>query len=504
MPAGAAVRPPMLSKTRYVAGQQCHLRLWNDQHQRDLAEPVSASLKAIFDQGHAVGELATRRFPGGVLVREESWPIEEACARTAALMADPRVPAIFEAAFVHGGTLVRVDILERAAGGRWNLIEVKSTGSVKRVHVQDAALQAWVVRGAGVKLGSVAVCTLNTAYVYDGTKLDLEQLFTLHDVSEQARELGATVSDNVPILLRVLGQDEPPAIEPGPHCSEPYDCPYLAHCTRNLVPVSHPIIELPKLSPRKAAWLTEHDIESIHDLHLAPEELELTPLQERVRDSVTRGVEFIAPELRAALEKPEHPIFYLDFETVGSAIPRYAGTRPFQFVPFQWSMHIEEADGTLGHEEFSSDSDTDPRAALAEALLAAVGSQGSICSYSSYESTVIRGLAAALPQYRARLTALLPRLWDLLLVVRQHYYHPDFHGSFSIKGVLPALVPGASYDDLSVSDGMQAGIAYLEAITTEDAARKAELLAALRAYCQRDSLGMVEVRRALLERSADA
>lgn len=492
----------MLSKTRYVSGQQCHLRLWNDQHQREVAEPVSASLQAIFDQGHAVGELATRRFPGGVLVQEESWPIEEACARTAALMADPSVPAIFEAAFLHGGTLVRVDILERGARGRWNLIEVKSTGSVKPVHLQDAALQAWVVRGAGVRLGSVSVCTLNTAYVYDGSKLDLEQLFTVHDVSEQAEELRPAVAKNVPVLLRVLGQEHPPAIEPGPHCNEPYDCPYLAHCTRDLVPVSHPITELPKLSAKKAALLSEHDIESIHDLHLAPEELELTSLQERVRDSVTRGVEFIAPELGAALEEPTYPIFYLDFETFGPAIPRYAGTKPFEPVPFQWSIHVEDQSGTVRHEEFLSESDGDPREALAEALLLAVGSSGSICSYSFYENAVIRRLASALPKYRRRLTALLPRLWDLLPVVRQHYYHPDFRGSFSIKSVLPALVPGASYDELAVRDGMQAGLAYLAAITTEDAARKAELLAALRAYCRRDSLGMVEVRRALLQKTS--
>lgn len=494
-------RSPFLSKSRYIAGQQCHLRLWYDEHQRELQAPVSGTLQAVFDQGHAVGELATQRFPGGVLVEEKSWPLEPALERTATLMARRDVPAIFEAAFVHADTLVRVDILERAKKGRWNLIEVKSTGSVKPTHVEDAAVQTWVARGAGVKIDRVYVCTLNTSYVYDGVTLDLEELFTLHDVTEKVEGLLESVSENVPVLLEVLSQRKPPEVEPGPHCEEPYECPYLAHCTRDLEPTLHDIAELPHLRADKAELLRESGIVSILDLNRALEDFALTSLQERVRDAVTQGAEFVGSGLRAALSTVTYPIHYLDFETFGTAVPRYAGTRPFQFVPFQWSNHIEDERGTLRHDEFLSEDDRDPREALAHALLASLGSRGTICTYSSYERRVITELATALPKYKRRLEALLPRLWDLLPIVREHYYHPEFHGSFSIKSVLPAVVPELTYDDLAVADGMQAGVAYLEAITTADPTRKSELLGALRDYCGRDSLAMLEVRRALLRKS---
>lgn len=496
----AAAEYPLLSKSRYVAGLQCHLRVWYDRHRPELREAPSEELQAIFDQGHAVGGLATQLFPGGVLVAEDHTRGHEARELTQQLMSRGDVPAVFEAAFVHGGTQVRIDALRRRPGERWDIIEVKSTASVKQTHLDDVAVQYWVAKGAGVKVSRAYVCTLNTAYVFDGVQLDLQRLFSLHDVTKEVRARQPGITPGVRDMIGVLQSVHPPAVSPGAHCDSPYECPYIAHCRRGLEPVLNPLEDLPNLSAKKASRLRELGVTTVEGLDGTPEEFRLSQLQARVRDCVRTGTEYVGPGLEGALAEPAYPIHHLDFEAFNPAIPRYADTSPYQALPFQWSNHIENRDGHVRHEGYLSAQDRDPREELAVALLRSVGRVGTICSYSPYERQVISGLAHHLPKYARRLRALLPRLWDLLPIIRRHYYHPNFHGSFSIKTVLPVLVPSLSYDGLEVADGIQAGRAYLEAITTSDPARKGRLLGALRAYCAQDTMAMVELRRALWHR----
>lgn len=486
-------QPPNLSKSRYLAGLQCQLRLWYQCYEPGPAK-VDAALQGIFDTGHQVGELATRRYPGGVLVDADHFHPEEALAHTQDLLADPSVPAIFEAAFRYENVLVRTDILVRQQRGAWDLQEVKSTLGVKEPHIPDLAIQCWVLRGAGLAVRRAGILTLNGGYVYAGGEHDVISLFALHDLTRESAKMAEEIAESVAQFHQMLRAEQPPTISPGDHCFSPYECPFYEHCTRGQEFVEHPIEDLPSLRGKRKEGLTELGIESILGI---PDDHPLTELQARVRDCVCGQRPYVSPDLPSALQEPQYPIHHLDFETFSPAVPLYIGTCPYQVLPFQWSNHIENPDGTIRHEEYLCDDDKDPRQDFAESLLASLGDEGSICIYSPYEIRIIRDLAADVPALQQPLLALLDRAWDLCQVIKKHFYHPDFHGSFSLKAVLPALVPTMCYDSLAIQEGNAASCAYMEFVMSDDTDRQQEIRQDLLEYCGQDTLGMVELRRAL-------
>lgn len=489
-------RPATLSKTRFLSGCQCPLKLWFDIHEPRLAPPPDEALKAVFQTGRRVGELARRRWPGGILVHGVPGRPDAAFERTRALMDDPAVPAIYEAAVAHGGAMTRVDVLARAPGGAWDLVEVKSGTRVKEPHDLDVAVQYWVLRGAGLDVRRAGVLVLNREYVYPGGELDLDALFRFEDLSEGVEARLGDIDSKVAELHAVAARDEPPDIPIGEHCFTPYDCPYFAHCSRDVVFPEHPIDVLPHLKGWRREGLETQGIEAVEDI---PDDYDLTEAQARVRECIVSGRPWRSAGLRDALEAVDWPLRALDFEAANIAVPRYAGTRPYDAIPFQFSCHVQPAPGGgIEHREFLAEDDGDPREALARALLDAAGKGGSILVYSGYESRVIGDLAAWLPHLADDLLALRPRLVDLLKILERHYCHPDFGGSYSIKAVLPVLVPDMSYEDMAVADGRAAGRAWMRLVDTPDWVEKQELTEALLDYCRQDSLAMLKLREALL------
>lgn len=490
----AVTRRPSLSKTRFVAGTQCHLRLWHDTYARELASPADESLQAVFDTGQEVGELACRRYPGGHLVAHDHRHVGEALAETREVLDAGTAPALFEAAFVHEAVLVRADVIERLPHGGWRLVEVKSTTRPKEVFVVDAAVQLWVLRGAGLDVREAGVLTLNRNYVYDGGRLDLDALFRLHPVTDEATARLDAVGGQVRDQQAMLAGSAAPDIAPGDHCFVPYACPYHAHCTRHQPAADHGLDELPRLAPGLRARL---DAMGVHEIRDVPDDFPLNWLQRIVRQAVVDGRAQVHGDFHAELARRVPPVHYLDFETFAPAIPRFAGTRPYDPVPFLFSVHTEREGAPPAHRDYLHARDDDPRPALAGRLLEALGSAGTICTYSGYERQVLRALAAALPDRARALRALEARLFDLLPVVRNGYYHPDFRGSFSIKTVLPALVPGLGYDDLAIADGQVAAAMYRKALASVDSGEQRRTFQNLRAYCARDTWAMVELCRAL-------
>ena len=485
---------PRLSKSTYLTGKQCHLRLWHHFHARHLATPADESLQNVFDTGHEVGELACRRYPGGHLIAHDHQHVPEALEETRRVMDAGAVPALFEAAFEHEHVLVRADVLERLPEGGWRLVEVKSTTRVKDVFVLDIAVQLWVVRGAGLDVREAGVLTLNRDYVYDGAQLDVDALFKLHPVFDEAVALLDGIGAEAQEMRTMLTQSEAPAIAPGDHCFQPYACPYYAHCTRDLTWPDHGIMELPRLGAAPRADLEAAGINEIKDI---PDSFPLNRLQQVVREAVRQGRIQVHGKLNNALAAIKPPVRHLDFETFAPAVPRFAGTRPYHAIPFLFSVHTERADQPPTHADYLHEGADDPRPMLVERLLEALGRKGSICIYSNYERRMLRELAAAVPQRAAALAAVEARLFDLLPVVRHCCYHPDFRGSFSIKNVLPALAPGLGYDDLAVADGKLAAALHQRALANDNLAERQQTFAALRAYCQRDTLATLELRKAL-------
>ncbi len=487
---------PSLSKSRFQFGLQCLKRLYLECYNRELADKVSDSLQAVFDTGNAVGEKARERFPGGRLVEESYLEHAKAVVATRTLLADSSIPSLYEAAVDFEGIRARFDILVRRDGQRFDLVEVKSSTSVKDEHITDVAIQLYAAEGCGIPIDRAYLMHLNREYVYRGGEYDLEQLFTLEDVTGDARVyLAQSVPGALAEMWETLELDAAPDIDTGKHCNRPYTCSFFGHCHK--AEPEHSVMQLPRLSDSLLERLKASGIASIGDI---PADLPgLNALQLRVRDSVAGGRAYVGSGLRHSLEEIKLPASFLDFETINPALPLYVGTRPYERIPFQWSLHILDESGESTHREFLNPDAEDPRERFAASLLDAVPDAGSIVAYSSYEKGVINELAEALPRYRDGLLALVPRIIDLLKVVQGNYYHPKFHGSFSIKKVLPALVPDMGYRGLAVKEGLEASAAYAHLVTgkvPED--KDAKTRDALLAYCKRDTEAMVRVYQALL------
>lgn len=477
-----------------MAGHQCHLRLWYDVHERRLMPPIGDAQQAIFDTGHEVGDLARERYSGGHLVAHDYRNIPAALAETQRLIEEDAAPALFEPAFWHNNVLARVDVLERIPGGGWRIIEVKSTTRCKPEHIPDVAVQLWVLRGAGLDVRDAGVLTLNREYIYDGIHLDLDALFKFHPVLDEADALLESVGTDVAEMQALLAADFPPDIQPSRHCLKPYTCPYYEHCTRHIPQPEHGIGELSGIKSDSREELEAIGVTEVRDV---PANFPLNKLQSTIRQAVIDGSDTVHGDLARSLAGLTPPVRHLDFETLQSAIPRFAGTRTYDQIPFLFSVHTESGEASLEHVDYIHEYDSDPRPRLIENLLEALGEEGSICTYSSFERTQLKALVTAFPQYASALNDVVERLVDLLPILRGSYYHPAFHGSFSIKAVLPVIAPDLGYDDLEIADGRLASVRYARALASANPRERRQIFEDLRAYCARDTLAMVELRKAL-------
>ncbi len=481
-----------MHKALYAAGLQCERRLWQLRHAPGRARPPEAGELERRAEGREIGRGAQRCYPGGVEVEERDFGA--AHARTRVLLEDPNVPAIFEAAFEHGGVRVRADLLERLPDGRFGLREVKSAGALRPEHLDDLALQLWVLRGAGLALASAELWLVDATRPAEPGGIDWSQYFVRRDVLEEATFLAEDVAEQLDQQRAWLAGGEPERA-PSPHCRAPRPCEFLEHCTAGLP--EDWIGRLPGLRSAEYEALRERGVLTIAAI---PDSFPLKPRQARARQAQRGDGLVVAPGLAEALAGSGPPAAYLDFEATSAARPIFPGTTPFQQVPFQWSLHRVDASGALAHAEFLAPAAGDPRRPFAESLLAELARDDSpIHVYSGYEARVLDSVAAAYPDLAAGLAALVARLVDLLEVVRDHVYASRFAGSFSIKRVAPALVPGFGYDDLDgIADGGRAALAIGALLRgTLDAQAEARVRAELRAYCARDTLALVELHRAL-------
>lgn len=486
-------KPTYLTKSRYTAGLQCLLRLWLDAHEPgERDEPKPGSAAAV---GNELGSMAHLLFPGGVLVEEKPWEHEAAVARTSALMADRAVPAIFEAAIEHCGVRIRIDILERLLGGWWGIREVKSSGSVKDHYYDDVAVQLHVAQSSGARISSVEVLHIDKEYVRGTTEVSLPDLLRRVDVRTEAIGRLAGIETRLKAQIAILSRPKAPTIEPAAHCHAPYSCSHWERCiaTKPADWTYH----LPRLRAEKREELKNLGVESISAI---PDGFPLSKAQTIIRDTTKSGRAFVAPDLADRLDAFGPPADYLDFETFMSAVPVYAGTRPFEVIPFQWSLHRVDGGRKHSHREFLADGAVDPRRAFAETLIATLnGTDAPIIVYSAYEQTRLKELAATFPDLAKPITSIIARLSDLLPTVRAGVYHPDFRFSHSIKSVAPVLCPDVTYDDLdAIADGEAASVAFwLIASGRANAPTTKRLRRALLAYCKRDTWAMVRLHQAL-------
>jgi hypothetical protein len=480
--------PIALSKTKLLSLSQCARKLWLETYRPELIEEPASEKAALLATGNVVGELARQlygRGSGHVVGFERG--LRAAIDATRALVAAGGREPIFEATFDHDGVSVRIDIFDRSENAP-KLVEVKASSRVKEHHLDDCAIQTWALIENGLKPRAVAVATLNPDFVYSGDGR-YEGLLVETDVTDAVRGRVAGVAAQVAAARRTLAGLDEPAVAVGPHCGAPHDCAFYAHCAPPAG--KYPVLGLG--GGKEKLFELMHS--GYRDLRDVPEGELKTDLQRRIWQQSRVEAPYIDPELRALAASLPFPRFYLDFETVNPAVPLFAGTRPFEALPFQWSCHVEKSRGALEHAEFLDLGTEPPMCRLAEALLATLGSAGPILVYTPYERRVLHDLATRYGDLAERLAALEQRLVDLHPPTRRHYYHPAMQGSWSIKAVLPTVAPDLSYVTLGeVRDGFGAQTAYFEAIDPRTSTPRREALRrALLDYCRQDTLALARL-----------
>jgi hypothetical protein len=486
-----------LSKSLYIRGLQCHKSLYLNKYQPELRGEPTPELEALWKSGHEVGDFAHMLFPGGVVVPFDGLTKEEQLAKTREEI-DRGTKAIYEATFSYDGVFVKADIIVRNRGN-WNLYEVKSSTSVKEHHWDDVAVQYYVLSGCGLPINKAYLVHINNGYVRNGDIVP-EELFVLQDITGIVKDKQASIPEEL-AGLRAMLRGKVPEIDIGPHCEDPYPCDFMDHCWQH-VP-EHSVFSL------RGRGIDQWELYRQGVIKLQDVPLDSLNLMQRMQTEyfLDRKSHADPAKIREFLRKVRYPVCFLDFETFGSGIPLFDGTRPYQQVPFQYSLHrIDAEGGEARHFEYLAQPGVDPRREIAETLVGEVPFGACVIAYNmGFEKRVLRELGEFHPKLRKRLNAVMEGMIDLMEPFkRRDIYHWRMNGSYSLKSVLPVLVPEMTYEGLEISDGAMASEAYFKMGDTSDPAELALLRKDLLGYCKQDTLGLVRLLEKMRSMAADS
>ncbi len=481
----------LLSKTKYITGLQCPRLIWITIHEPKKIPETDPVTQYIFDQGHLVGDLAKKLFPGGVDISTEDFMVNIYSTEDLLRVRQP----LFEAGILAGKLYSRVDILSPVGKDGWDIVEVKSSTSVKNVHIDDVAFQRYCCNQSGLNIRKCCLALINNQYVKD-EEINPAGLFNIHDVTDKVEEASVGIQDKIDDILEVIGRETCPEMIIGPHCRDPYECS-LSDCWDHLP--EHNIFTL-YYGGKKSFQMYDSGIVAVGEI---PDGYRLNDKQRIQQACVASGKPHVDKEaIHDFLSSLEYPLYYLDFETINPAVPLFDGTRPYQHTPFQFSLHmVKDEFSQPEHFSFLARGTGDPRLALLAELQNTIGNEGSVLAYNKgFEEGILRDLALAFPEYNDWVAQVCDRLVDLLLPFSSfYYYHPAQKGTASLKAVLPAITD-RGYEDLDISDGQVASITFL-AVTYGDMpqAERAQVMENLVKYCGRDTEGMIWIVERLKE-----
>lgn len=475
-----------LSKSLYIRGLQCHKSLYLHKHSPELKDEVDESTEAIFQQGYEVGDYAKGLFPGGVEIPYEANNYGGQVEKTQEAIGSGE-KIIYEAAFCHDNVFVKVDILRKGTRG-WEIYEVKSSTEVHDVHLDDAALQYYVVAGSGLPVSKTHVVTINNQYVRQGN-IEPKKLFSITNVGISVEVKQNDIVKNLKKLRKMLGGDIP-VIDIGDHCSDPYDCDFMGHCWSHIPENS--VFDLCGSNARKLA-LYKKGILRMEDAPLD----ELEARQVFQVEASLKQLEIVSSEyVTEFIDSLWYPLYFLDFETIQPAVPPFDGVRPYRQIPFQYSLHYIERKGAKPkHIEYLAEPGEDPREPVAKRLTNEIPQDACVLAYNkSFEIGVLKELQEWCPKYSKKLDRIISNIRDLRdPFSKRHVYHWKMNGSASLKSVLPALIPEMTYEGMEVSHGGEAQQAYFEMCAIEDPQERTRIRRALLEYCNQDTLAMVKL-----------
>ncbi len=484
----------LISKGRYLSGLKCDKLLWCQYNDKDIIPDTSTATQAKFDQGHDVGELATRLFPDGIMVKTDSHYAEVLVPATLEAIKEAR--PLYEPGLVYKNAYALMDILNPAENGAWDLIEVKSATSVKEVYIPDVAIQKYILEGAGLELRRCYVMHINNQYVRQGD-LDPAGLLTSVDITDRVDDFISQVDGDLDRMLEVIRSKKCPDVPIGAHCYDPYDCDLIPVCFDYLP--DHNVMTL--CGGEKIRFeLLDSGIQSISDI---PDAFRLNAKQQIQVDAVKSGeIHFEAEVAKKFLDSLEYPLHFLDFETLWPGLPIFNGTRPYQHVPFQFSLHVLESPETEPvHYSYLPEGTEDPRPEILEKLSNHIGPKGSVVAFkASFEKKCLRESAQAYPQYSDWFGDIEPRVVDLLVPFKNfNIYHPEQGRTASLKAVLPAFT-GIDWGDEGDVSGETAGTWFYK-ITFEETTdeKRLEIRNQLEEYCNKDTEGLIHLLNKLRE-----
>jgi len=485
---------PFLSKSKYLIGLQCPKLLWFHYNAKDELPEIDEQTQAIFDQGHEVGELAKKLYPDGINV---DWdvPLQEVLNQSQGLLVQ-RKP-LFEAGFMFNGTYARVDVLNPVAGGKWDIIEVKSGTDVKPVNLNDVAFQSYCYDGAGVPIRKCFLMHVNNKYVRKG-EIEPKGLFTKVDVTGKAKEARAGIQERITDMLATIKLKKCPEVDIGPHCSDPYDCPLIEKCWKHVNKHDNNVFTLFNLRGKKKWLLYQQGIIRNDQI---PANYLLSGAQQIQLEAERTGKPHVSKDVISDfLSRLCYPLYLLDFETFQTAIPLVDGSRPYAQLPFQFSLHVVPSlDAEPDHHSWLWDGQGDPRGIMLGELRRIIGEAGSVVAFrATFEKSRLSESAEAYAKHRKWVKDLTDRFVDLLDPFHSfQVYYPSQRGTASLKAVLPALA-GKSYGDLAIHEGGQVSKEFMRVTfgRVTDTERQ-QVRRNLEEYCGLDTCGMLDIIKAL-------
>ncbi|MEK6859900.1 MAG: DUF2779 domain-containing protein, partial [Nanoarchaeota archaeon] len=509
------MKQALLSKSSYMIGLQCPRYLWTKIHEKEKIPEASEADEWKFEQGYLIQEYAQKWFLDGIDIDTEDF--NENLKKTAELINLKQRKPLFEAAFKVEFSKAnyiysRADILVPVGKDLWDIVEVKSSASLKPENIQDIAFQKYVLEKAGLKIRKCFLMCVNNEYVKH-EKIDCKKLMKTEDISEKIEKEIKGIEERIENLFKIINAEKCPKIAIGNHCKHPYECP-LTSCW-DFIP-GESVFEL-YYGGKKSFELFEKDIKLLKDIPIA----HLTKEQQKIQVQCAKtNKPYINKEkIKEFLDKLIYPVYYLDFETIGTAIPLFDGSHPYQNIAFQYSLHIQESrDSEAKHVSFLAKGDKDPRHEFIKSLKENLGNKGSIVTYNqAFEKSVLEKLEMICPKEKKWIENIIKRLVDLLQPFRNFdYYNPKQKGSASIKSVMPSLVPKLpkgikSYDEMEIDKGDVASMAFLKIALGEcpeddfkkfckvSKADQEKTRKMLEEYCELDTLAEVMIVKRLKE-----
>lgn len=470
----------LLSKSLFTKFIQCPKLAFISKHRKAMLPPLDVATLRIFANGEEVNGFNQSK--GGTIISTINVP--KALEETQKLLELNQRQTIYEAAFTSGETICRVDELEIGEDGSFTLIELKSSTEPKEIYIQDICFQYAVLFNAGYKVRKAVLRLINNEATSNN-----EIFYDVDMTAECVGRLHAT-QKNILKAIEVLKLSDIPVHAMSENCEDPYKCPMMDYCKKEVGFEGAKVLEIPRLGKKKYVLIEE----GIKELDKVPLDL-LDKTQLRILQYMIKGDRYLNKEaIKQFLAGLVYPLYFMDFETINRPLIRFPKTKPYQQVPFQFSIHKMENDGSLTHFEYLHTDETDPREKFAEELAKSVGVTGTVISYNApFEVMVINQTAKVIPSFGTKATFIKTQTVDLLPLMRNHTFDPAYKGSFSIKTVSPALTGGGSYKDLAVGDGVSAQIAWEKMIVEKDPVKKENLIRDLKLYCAKDTMEMVNL-----------